>query len=254
MSVSNDRLVSEAAAFRRDASREFDRAVKALLDLVWAKRAPTRDFRFTDDAQLDAEANAILRGLSDTLAARAKARAESIIRDSLPEYDFGEDWEEDWDSTDEDDDTPLLWRFDMEGSHLRDLLEIWIALAVLNGINKSELRVLISRYINNPFASPLWSGVPKGALAWGMGYSKNILEQISIIGQNAIVGAARRAEQREERRGGATYYIRRRGSNYDCDVCEDMANVPIPIDEPFDLPHSRCMCYPEYHYGLIPNV
>ena len=197
MSVSNDRLVSEAAAFRRDASREFDRAVKALLDLVWAKRAPTRDFRFTDDAQLDAEANAILRGLSDTLAARAKARAESIIRDSLPEYDFGEDWEEDWDSTDEDDDTQILWRFDMEGSHLRDLLEIWIALAVLNGINKSELRVLISRYLSNPFASPLWSGVPKGALAWGRGYSKNILEQISIIGQNAIVGAARRAEQRE---------------------------------------------------------
>lgn len=253
MSVSNDRLVSEAAAFRRDASREFDRAVKALLDLVWAKRAPTRDFRFTDDAQLDAEANAILRGLSDTLAARAKARAESIIRDSLPEYDFGEDWEEDWDSTDEDDDTQILWRFDMEGSHLRDLLEIWIALAVLNGINKSELRVLISRYLNNPFASPLWSGVPKGALAWGRGYSKNILEQISIIGQNAIVGASRRAEQGEERRGGATYYIRRRGSNYDCDVCEDMANVPIPIDVPFDLPHSRCMCYPEYHYGQIPE-
>ena len=249
MSVSNDRLVSEAAAFRRDASREFDRVVKALLDLVWAKRAPTRDFRFTDDAELDAEANAILRGLSDTLAARAKARAESIIRDSLPEYDFGEEWEDDWDSDDEDG-TPLLWRFDMEGSHLRDLLEIWIALAVLDGIAKSELRVLISRYISNPFASPLWSGVPKGALAWGRGYSKNILEQITVIGQNAIVRASRRAEQREERRGGATYYIRRRGSNYDCDVCEDMA---IPIDVPFDFPHPRCMCYPEYHYGPIPN-
>ena len=253
MSVSNDRLVSEAAAFRRDASREFDRVVKALLDLVWSKKAPTRDFRFTDDAELDAEANAILRGLSDTLAARAKARAESIIRDSLPEYDFGEEWEDDWDATDDEDGTPLLWRFDMEGSHLRDLLEIWIAIAVLDGIAKSELRVLISRYISNPFASPLWSGVPKGALAWGRGYSKNILEQITVIGQNAIVRASRRAEQREERRGGATYYIRRRGSNYDCDVCEDMANVPIPIDVPFDFPHPRCMCYPEYHYGPIPN-
>ena len=253
MSVSNDRLVSEAAAFRRDASREFDRVVKALLDLVWSKKAPTRDFRFTDDAELDAEANAILRGLSDTLAARAKARAESIIRDSLPEYDFGEEWEDDWDATDDEDGTPLLWRFDMEGSHLRDLLEIWIALAVLDGIAKSELRVLISRYNSNPFASPLWSGVPKGALAWGRGYSKNILEQITVIGQNAIVRASRRAEQSEERRGGATYYIRRRGSNYDCDVCEDMANVPIPIDVPFDFPHPRCMCYPEYHYGPIPN-
>lgn len=254
MPVSNERLVSEAAAFRREASREFDKAVQALLDLVWSRRAATSDFRFTDDPELDAEANAILRGLSDTLVARAKARAEAIIRDSLPEYDFGEEWEEDWDAADDEYDTPILWRFDMEGSHLRDLLEIWIALAVTNAISKSELRVLISRYLSNPFASPLWAGVPKGALAWGRGYSKNILEQIAIIGQNAIVGASRRAEQREERRGGATYYIRRRGSNYDCDVCEDMANIPIPIEEPFDLPHSRCMCYPEYHYGPIPNV
>ena len=202
MPVSNERLVAEAAAFRREASREFDKAVKALLDLVWSRRAPTRDFRFTDDPEIDAEANAILRDLSDTLVARAKARAEAIIRDSLPEYDFGEEWEEDWDAVDDEDDTPLLWRLDMEGSHLRDLLEIWIGLAVLNGISKSELRVEISRYLANPYASPLWRGVPKGSLAWGRGYSKNILEQIAIIGQNAIVGASRRAEQREERRGG----------------------------------------------------
>ena len=91
MPVSNGRLVSEAAAFKREAAREFDKAVKALLDLVWGKRVPTRDFRFTDDAELDAEANAILRGLSDTLVAMAKARAEAVIRASLAEYDFGEE-------------------------------------------------------------------------------------------------------------------------------------------------------------------
>lgn len=248
MPVSNERLATEAAAFRREASREFDRVVKALLDLVWSKRIPSGDFRFTDDPELDADANELLRGLSDTLAARAKARAEDIIRDSIGGYDFGEEWDEDWESVDEEDGTPLLWRFDMEGSHLRDLLEIWIALAVANEITKSELRVLISRYINNPYASPLWAGVPKGALAWGRGYSKNILEQMTILGQNAIVGAARRAEQRDERERGATYYIRRRGSNYDCGECDDLCGFPIPIEEPFEHTHSRCMCWPEYHY------
>ena len=252
MSVSNERIVSEAAAFKREAAREFDKAVKALLDLVWAKRVPTKDFRFTDDPQIDAEANAILRGLSDTLVASAKARAEAIILESLAEYDFGEAWTEDWETANDEDGEPLLWRFDMEGSHLRDLLEVWIGLAVLNGISKSELRVEISRYLKNPYASPLWRGVPKGALAWGRGYSKDILEQLSIIGKDAIVLAARRAEQRDEREDGATYYIRRRGSDYDCDVCQDMANVPIPIDEPFDVPHPRCLCYPEYHHGPIP--
>ena len=248
MPVSNDRLASEAAAFRREAAREFDRVVRALLDLVWARRRPSGDFRFTDDAELDAEANELLRGLSDTLAAKAKARAEAIIRDSLADYDFGEEWDEDWEPADEEDGTPLLWRFDMEGSHLRDLLEIWIALAITNGIAKSELRVLISRYINNPYASPLWAGVPKGALAWGRGYSKNILEQMTVLGQNAITMAARRAEQRDERSRGATYYIRRRGSNYECGTCDDLCGYPIPIEEPFEIPHSRCMCWPEYHY------
>jgi len=254
MAVSNERLVSGAAAFRGDASREFDRAVQALLALVWAKRVPTTDFRFADDAELDSEANAVLRGLSDTLVERAKARAEAIIRESLPEYDFGDEWDEDWDAVDDEDGTTLLWRFDMEGSHLKDLLEIWIALAVAYDISKSELRVQISRYLNNPYSSPLWGRVPKGALSWGRGYSKNILEQITVIGQNAIVGATRRAEQRGERRNGATYYIRRRGSGYDCDVCDDLAGYPIPIEEPFYIPHSRCMCYPEYHNGPIPNV
>ena len=253
MPVSNERLVSEAAAFKREAAREFDKAVKALLDLVWAKRVPTRDFRFTDDAELDAEANAILRGLSDTLVAMAKARAEAIIRASLAEYEFGEEWTEDWEAANDEGDEPLLWRFDMEGSHLRDLLEIWIGLAVLNGISKSELRVEISRYLKNPYASPLWRGVPKGALAWGRGYSKDILDQLSIIGQNAIVLAARRAEQRNEREKGATYYIRRRGSNYDCPECDDLCGYPIPIGEPFFEPHSRCLCFPEYHYGTPPE-
>ena len=122
MPVSNDRLVAEAAAFKREAAREFDKAVKELLDLVWAKRVPTRDFRFTDDPEIDAEANAILRDLSDTLVAKAKARAEAIIRASLADYDFGEEWTEDWEAANNEDGEPLLWRFDMEGSHLRDLL------------------------------------------------------------------------------------------------------------------------------------
>ena len=209
MPISNDRLISEAAAFKREAAREFDKAVKALLDLVWAKRAPSRDFRFTDDPEIDAEANAILRGLSDTLVAMAKARAEAVIRESLTDYDFGEEWTEDWESANDEGDEPLLWRFDMEGSHLRDLLEIWIGLAVLNGISKSELRVEISRYLKNPYASPLWRGVPKGALAWGRGYSKDIVDQIAVLGQNAITMAARRAEQRNEKDNGATYSHRR---------------------------------------------
>lgn len=244
MAVSNRRLVREAAEFKADASKEFDKAVKALLDLVWSYGNPSEDFLFGADPELDAKANAILRGLSDNLVARAKARAEAVVRDSVG-YGFGESWEE---AADEDDAT-ILFHFDMEGSHLKELLEVWIALAAVNSIRKSELRVMISRYLKNPYASPLWKGIPLDAIKWGRGYSRDIIDQLAVIGQNAIVTAARHAEWMRESENGASYYIRRRGSSYDCDVCEEMANKPIPISIPFQIPHSRCMCYPEYFYG-----
>jgi hypothetical protein len=251
MPIPKEQLVREAASFKRDASKEFDRIVKALIDLVWAATTPTADFLFESDPVLDAEANALLRGFSDSLAAIAKRRAEELIRASLEYYDF----EDDWRVVDgEGEDETLLWRFDMEGSHLKELLEIWIAIAVLNEISKGELLVLVSRYLNNPYASPLWRGIPKNALRWGRGYSKNILEQISVIGQNAIIAASRHAEWVNERRKGARYYIRRRGSWYDCPECDSLCGYPIPIETPFDYVHSRCMCYPEYHYEPIPNV
>ena len=245
MPVSKERLVREAARFKDDASKEFDKAVKALLDLVWSEGSPSADFLFESDPELDAKANAILRGLSDNLAARAKARAASIVRESLDGYGFEESWEE----TADEDDATILFRFDMEGSHLKELLEVWIALAAVNAIRKSELRVMISRYLKNPYASPLWRGIPLDAIKWGRGYSRDIIDQLALIGQNAIVGTARHAEWMKELENGAVYYIRRRGSTYDCAVCDEMANKPIPISIPFQFLHSRCMCWPEYFYG-----
>ena len=244
MPISNKQLTEGAARFKRDAAKEFDKIVKALLDLVWSKTTPTANFLFESDPELDAEANALLTGLSDALVARAKAIAAAIVRAGVEFYDFDEAWDE---ANDRDGET-LLARFDMAGSHLKELLEVWIALAVVNGIRKSELRVLISRYLNNPFTSPLWKRLPTNTLKWGRGYNRNILEQIAILGQNAIIGAGRRAEWQDEKAKGAEYYIRRRGSWYDCDVCQEMANKPIPIEVPFEIPHSRCCCYPEYIY------
>ena len=248
MPISNRRLIEAAAEFKRLASAEFDKAVKKLIDLVWSKGKPTADFLFESDPELDSEANEVLQGLSDALAAKAKRIAEAIIRDQLNGYG-----EEAWDETNNPEgDVSIVFRFDMQGSHLKELLEIWIALAVVNGIRRSELNVLVSRYVRNPFASPLWRNIPTKSLKWGRGYSKDILDQIAIIGQNGIIEAVRHAEWQEQKDNGAEYYIRRRGSNYDCDVCQEMANKPIPIDTPFEIPHSRCCCYPEYFFDKIP--
>lgn len=246
--LDNDNLTKRAASFKRVASSEFDKALKALIDLAFKYGEMGADFLWEKDPELNDEANRICRDLSDALADRAKAIARGIFEDSLDDYDFDDAWDRDGDEWY----VPIITRFDQEGSLLLELLEIWLALAFVNKIAKGELRVLVSRYLSNPFASPLWRGLPLDVLKWGRGYSRNILDQIVVIGQNAIISAYRYAEWQEARANGAEYYIRRRGSYYDCPECDSLCGYPIPIEIPFEWLHSRCMCWPEFHYEPMP--
>ena len=77
---------------------------------------------------------------------------------------------------------------------------------------------------------------------------------MGVIGQNLIIDGARAHEWRKEMAGGATYYVRRRGSNYDCPDCDSLCGYPIPIDVPFERLHSRCVCWAEYHYDEMPGT
>lgn len=249
--LNNETIAKGAATFRKDSGKEFDKAIAALIALAYRYKYMGADFLWEKDTELNDEANRICMELSDTLAEKAKAIAKSIVMESLDYYDFEEDWdyEEKTDAEEDNKHVPILVRFDQQGSFLKELLEIWIALAFLYSLTMGELRVMISRYLANPFASPLWKNLPKDILNWGRGFAKDIRKQIAVIGQNAIVSAARRAEWEDAVRRGATYYIRRRGSNYDCPDCDSLCDYPIPIDEPFEFVHSHCMCIPEYHYN-----
>lgn len=239
----NARLAASAASFKRVASTEFDKAVKELIALAYKYRDMGDSFMWDNDPELNDEANRICRDLSDAVAERAKAIARDVFEKSLDDYDLDDDWNRDG---------MIIERLDQEGSHLLELLAIWLAIAFLNDISAGELRVLISRYLSNPFASPLWRGLPLDALKWGRGYARNVLEQIVVIGQNAIVSAYRYAEWQQAMANGAEYYIRRRGSYYDCPECDELCGYPIPIEIPFEWLHSRCMCWPEYHYEPMP--
>ena len=246
----NNRLLTErTAAYKKESRRYFDRAVAELVALAFKYRRFGADFLWDSDPELDAEANRICRELSDSLARMARLTAAEIMEESLGEYDG----ESAWESADDEYGTPVLTRFDQQGSFLKEMLEIWVALAFVHSIGQTELLVMISRYLANPYASPLWGRLPKDLLSWGRGYARNIAEQIALIGQDAIVAAARNAEWQDARADGAQYYIRRRGSDYKCEECESAADVPFPISIPFEIPHARCMCYPEYHYEPLPQ-
>lgn len=252
--LDNDLLVQKVAAYKRESRKEFDKAVSALIALAFLYKDMGADFLWDRNPELNDKSNEICRNLSDTLAEKAKATALSIVRESLDHYDFDEAWDRDAEDEDKADwFVPILTRFDQQGSFLKELLEVWIALAFVYGLSQSELRIEISRFLANPFISRYWKDLPRDILKWGRGYPKDIAGQLAVIGQNAILSATRFAEWQDAKEKGAEYYIRRRGSNYDCDVCEDMANIPIPIKEPFLVPHSRCLCYPEYHFEPLPE-
>ena len=240
--LDNDKLAWTAAKFKAETSREFDKAVRELVALAFRYARYGADFLWDLDPELDREANRILRELSDNLADKARKLARAIVDDELDEFDFAEAWDRE-----NGDGVTILNRLDMEGSRLKELLEIWVAIAFVNNITKGELRVLVSRYLANPFSSPLWNGLPRNILAWGRGYDRNIMEQMSVIGPNAIISSSRYAEWMEARAHGARYYIRRRGSTYHCPECDSLCGYPIPIEVPFEYVHSRCMCRPEYH-------
>jgi hypothetical protein len=145
-------------------------------------------------------------------------------------------------------------RFDMAGSHLLQIVEVWVVAAFTNGYSQAYTSISIVRYLSYPAASGLFGAWGKDVFKWGSGYSKDIKAQLAVIGQNLIIDASRRQEWREESAKGATYYIRRRGSTYDCPDCDELCGYPIPIDQPFIRLHSRCVCFPEYHYDKMPTT
>lgn len=239
--LNQDLLIDEVAAYKRESRKEFDKAVYDLLALAWPYREEAFSFA---DSTIYNSAISICLDLSDECALKAKDRIKRIVEDYVDEYNEDDIW-----ATVYDDDA--IARYDMAGTHLLDLLGVWIGVAATNNWTQGYTRIMFSRYLHNPFLCPEWKQIPLDTLAWGRGYAKDIAEQIAVIGQDIIVAGARTAEQVDETTKGATYYIRRRGSYYDCDVCQELVGIPIPIDVPFEIPHARCCCFPEYHYEEI---
>ena len=239
-------LVNEVAAYKKDSKKHFDEAVAALLALAWPKRRQGFSFLEGDDDTIEGAMD-ICIALSDKCADSAKKRLLATISDALEGIDGEAAWDEVFGEDEQE-------RYDMAASHLLDLLAVWIGVAVANKWTEGYTRVMISRYLANPYLCPEWKNIPRSALAWGRGYAKDVSEQIALLGQDLILGGARFAEWSDAVAMGATYYIRRRGSGYDCPECDALCGYPIPIDEPFEFLHARCMCWAEYHYEPIPTI
>lgn len=231
------------------------RAVQDAVAQILALAYPYADFvegefRFEDFPDLDEKVNAILRDLSDKGMEVLKSRIADALALLDGEYeDFADIVEET-----ENEGNGVLWAFDLHSSNLKKLLEGWITIGFTQKLLQGALLAKILGYMDAPQDAPMWRDAVRQHLIdpneyhFGKGYQRNIPDAMKVLAIYIITKVFMLSEQRVERGKGATFYIRHRGSTYDCPECDSLCEYPIPIEEPFEYPHPRCMCWAEYFY------
>lgn len=226
-----------ADAGSRVESRMRD-AVEEILNLVWDARSDK--FAFADNEDIDAEVNRILAMMSDGMMEDARNAAQALLK--ALEYD---DWEEeaiDYAEQSLGGQTPLF-RFDMQASHLKELLESWIAVAAIYGLSKARVWTDMLNYMANPLASRLWRGAGMGSMKWGKGYINNLIQAYRRLIRDYINRAYQYAELKSYDENGAIGYTIHRGSTYDCPLCDSYTGIVFALDEIILPNHPNCMCY-----------
>lgn len=239
----HEAVIDAMSSVKGDVRKRMDDAVAAILVLAWSYR---RDgFAFEDFPELDEKVNKILQALSDGNIADAEKRAMALLEE------LGlEDWEEaarEY-AEREIDGENALWRLDLHASHLKEILAGWIAVAAAQGLSLMQTRLMMATYGGNPWLSKKWRESGLGKVGWGRGYAIDPLTGMTVIGQNIIAQSWMYAEWRDAVAKGAKYYIRHRGSNYDCPECDSYCEKKIPIEKFIGQLHPRCVCWNEYFY------
>ena len=215
-------------------------AVEKILALVWDARSDK--FAFADNPDVDAEVNRILAQMSDGMLEEARTSARNLLKS----LDFDE-WEDDALEAAEREigDETTLFRFDMQASHLKQLLESWIIVAAVYGLSRSRVWIDLKTYLTNPMASRLWRGAGRGPMRWGRGYVNNLIEAYRRLIRDYLHRAYLYAQLNKYAEEGAIGYTIHRGSTYDCPLCDSYTGMVWPLDAEILPIHVNCMCYTE---------
>lgn len=230
-------LTSQMADAKKDVRKRVEKAVDDILSAVWRFRSA--GFRFEDYPELDVEVDQILQDLSDNNLEDAIKRSKDLLR-TMELIDFYEESEE-FAQQEVGGETPV-YRFDMQSSHLKEIIEAWIVISFASNLTKTETRTNLFKYINNPSASTLWKEHYFGDFHWGKGYSRNPLEQMAVISQGIINTMFQYAKIQQFKEDGAIGYRTVRNSSFHCPYCDSMTERVWPLDEIVIPYHPRCVC------------
>ena len=250
------RVIEEMSKAKSDVERRLRRCIPEIIRECKVFGYLGKNFTF-DIASLSDRVNERLISLSDEIHADIEERAKKAIK-------YAEE---------EDDETLILayinrrigeedmvTRLDKHCSTLRYFLEGWLAIGMVNKLNEYELTNNIFRYLDNPFASPLWREAFNagylseairgfGGYVYGKGNQKDVLKALTEIGQYAINEAFQYGRLLHFGKTGAIGYIIHRGSDYDCPHCDSNCGFLIPLDDIRVPQHPRCVCWTEPIYS-----
>lgn len=237
------KLIDILATVRTGARSRIVSLIDEILSLAWEYRA--EGFAFENFPQLDAQVNKVLADFSDGNLADAEKKLRELL-ESLEWGDFADDALEY--AENEKDNQNALFRFDMHASHLKEIIAVWLGVAFVGELSKTETARQIWGFWGSPELSPKWVGVRSPFFHWGKGYTKNILGGIIVLEQDIINSAYQFAVLQDFSRQGAIGYKIRRGSNYDCPYCDEHCGILYPLGQQILPLHSRCLCiaYPVF--------
>ena len=248
------RVIDEMAKAKGDVERRLREYIPEIITECASFAYLGKSFSF-DVGDLSDRINQKLISLSDAILEDIEARAIRAIEYSGDEEDEdvilayikrtrGEANPED-----------IITRLDKHCSTLRYFLEGWIAIGIVKNIKTYELTNEILRYIDNPFASPLWqetfnggylaTAIQTGAYVLGKGNQRNVLEAMTEIERFAINEAFQYGRFLKYIKEGAIGYVIHRGSNYDCPYCDSYCEIVHPLDVCLLPLHPRCCCWSE---------
>lgn len=226
--------------------RIFDYSAR-IVALAEAYRILGKQFSFGSDGQLDARVNSILVELSDAVLTDAVYAAKKGL-----------------DGTEEEDDEIIVWArnradaqntIDKYSSHLKYILEGWLAIAFANKISSGQLMTMVMSYMENPYITPLWKKafgeglsyaaqiIREGGYHWGKGTPISPVKGMSIVEATIINSAYQKGCVEGFARKGAIGYRVVRGSNYPCEICDEATLQIYPLTEVVLPLHPNCVCY-----------
>lgn len=252
--MTQEQLVKLLTEIRRRTGRRARRAVLDILSTAFPFSGHKGRFTFSVSRNLDAAVNALLLALSDG------------ILDDIDGIWMREADEEDRDavyawSRREIKGEGVTERLDAHSSHLKYILEGFLAVSFARGITLAEMEADVWTYLEAPYAyPPMREAFTKRDLFnariirgrgfhFGRGEQTDALLGLDLVASFTLDAALQYIDILRYRKRGATAYMCHRGSDYDCDLCDSLCAVPHPIDEVVLPAHPRCMCWTTPIYG-----